>query len=190
MSPTGHKSTLPAHITQEFKLFYESLNNLQLSITSQTLITDYISASQMPLLPEDVSVLLDDHITPLELQQAIGHTKPRKAPGPNGLTIQYYKTLLPSLRKHMVGLFNDFGTGKSFHGTTLGDPKRRQGSRFIWELLAHIPTKHRSQVFKKNYSNQTAITPALLYSLGPGGLRPIQGSQRQHHQSPQPAPCC
>lgn len=47
------------------------------------------------------------------------NTKPGKAPGPDGLTIAYYKTLLPSLGQHMVELYNRLGVWKSFHCSTL-----------------------------------------------------------------------
>lgn len=73
----------------------------------------------MPFLPAEVSTLLDDPITLSELQLAIGQTKLRQAPGPDGLTIQYYKTLLPSLGLYMVNLFNNLETANSFHETNL-----------------------------------------------------------------------
>lgn len=40
--------------------------------------------------------------------------KPGKAPGPNGYTIQYYKTLLPILSPYMITFFNAASTDVSF----------------------------------------------------------------------------
>lgn len=42
-----------------------------------------------------------------------------KAPEPDGLTIQYYKTLLPSLDTHLVKILNELSKGGTFHNSTL-----------------------------------------------------------------------
>lgn len=65
----------------------------------------------MPTLSAETRDLLEEPITLPELQLAIGSTKPGKAPGPDGLTIQYYKTLLPSLGSHLIKLFNNLSEG-------------------------------------------------------------------------------
>lgn len=73
----------------------------------------------MPTLPTEARNPLEDPITLTELQLAIGNTKPGKAPGPDGLTTQYYKTLLPSLGNQLVKLLNDLSKGKTLHNSTL-----------------------------------------------------------------------
>lgn len=73
----------------------------------------------MPSLLAEAQKLLEEPITLPELQLALNNAKPGKAPGPDGLTIPYYKTLLPSLGPHMVNLYNNLGSGKPFHKTTL-----------------------------------------------------------------------
>lgn len=62
---------------------------------------------------------LEDPITLDELQRSIGTTKLGKVPRPDGLTIQYYKTLLPSLCHFMVKMFNALGSGMSLSKETL-----------------------------------------------------------------------
>lgn len=73
----------------------------------------------MATLPTKTRDLLDEPITLTELQLAIGNTKQGKALGPDGLTIQYYKTLIPSLGNHLIKLFNDLSKGSMLHDTTL-----------------------------------------------------------------------
>lgn len=73
----------------------------------------------MPKLSAEVNKTLEDPITLTELQTAIGATKPGKASGTDGFTLQYYKTLLPSLGQFMIKLFNALGSTTLFHKDTL-----------------------------------------------------------------------
>lgn len=141
-----------------------------------------------------VSKLLEDPITLSELQIAIGNTKPGKAPGPDSFTIQYYKTLLPSLGNYLVKLFNDLGKGKTFHGSTLQAqisviPKEGKDPtlcRSYWPIsLSNTDFK----LFTKNHSNQTTAPLTLPDPSGPNWLCTIERSQRQYNQSPQSTTC-
>lgn len=49
----------------------------------------------------------------------MGAIKPGKAPGLDGYTIQYYKTLLPLLAQHMVAFLNAVGSDATFPRDTL-----------------------------------------------------------------------
>lgn len=118
-SPTGQKATIPQQITQEFRTYYEALYNLNMPQPAPERIADYVADSNMPTLPTMSQALLDEPITLMDIQLAIKNTKQGKAPGPDGLTIQYYKTLLPSLGQHLTKLFNDLGKGSSLHHNTL-----------------------------------------------------------------------
>lgn len=82
-------------------------------------MADYIATSLMPTLPTETRDLLEDPITLPELQWAIGNTKAGKAPGSDGLTIQYYKILLPSLGNHLVKLLNNLSKGSTLYNSTL-----------------------------------------------------------------------
>lgn len=66
-------------------------------------------SSQLPTISLEIKADLDVLISLEELELAVGSTKPGKAPGPDGLTLQYYRTLLPILGPHMVDLFNGLG---------------------------------------------------------------------------------
>lgn len=71
----------------------------------------------MPTLPTETRELLEDPITLPEVQ--LKNTKLGKAPGPDGLTLQYYKTLLPSLGDHLIKLLNGLTKGGKLYTTTL-----------------------------------------------------------------------
>lgn len=187
VSSTGHKMTLPKHITGEFRSFYESLYNLQTATPSHDHISDYISPSQMPSLPDDAGKLLKDPIKLCKLQSAIGATKPWKAPGSDGFTIQYYKTLLPSLCNYMVKLFNDMGTGKSFREHTLQahisvipkegkDPTSCKRYRLI--SLLNIDLKLFTKI------NATRLQQHLPHVIHSSRFCTYQRSQRQYHKGP------
>lgn len=98
---SGQKHTLPHDIVGEFREFYASLYNLQTPALSQSRIEDYLTNSGIPRLYAEVGELLEEPIAIAEIQSAIGTAKLGKAPGPDGLTAQYFKTLLPSLEKFM-----------------------------------------------------------------------------------------
>lgn len=62
--------------------------------------------SQLPSLSTKIREELNSPITLEELQLAVGEIKTGKASGPDGYTIQYYKTFLPILGPYLVKLFN------------------------------------------------------------------------------------
>ena len=49
----------------------------------------------------------------------MSNTKLGKSPGPDGFTLQYYKTLLPSLGNHLVKMLNGLTEGDVLHASTL-----------------------------------------------------------------------
>lgn len=65
----------------------------------------------MPSLPMEVLEDLDSPDHPRRAPAGNWHHKPGKAPGPDGYTVQYYKTLLPIIGPRMVTFFNSVGTG-------------------------------------------------------------------------------
>lgn len=73
----------------------------------------------MPALSTDARDQLEAPITLPEIQLALGHTKSGKAPGPDGLTLQYYKLLLPALGEHLAKLLNSISEGGTLHINTL-----------------------------------------------------------------------
>lgn len=101
----GQTDTLPEQISQAFKTYYASLYNLPTPSYPLEQMTEYRTSSLIPTLPTEAHEQLEEPITLLELQTEIGNTKPGKAPGPDCLTTQDYKTLLPSLGTQMIKTF-------------------------------------------------------------------------------------
>lgn len=116
----------------------------------------------MPQLSDADIAILEDPTTIEELQGAVRATKQGKAPGPDGLTAQYYKTLLPSLAPYMVKLFNAVGSTVTFAADT---------------LLAHI------SVIPKEGKNPTACgsyRPISLLNLDLKLFTKILANRIQH----------
>lgn len=89
---SGIKLSDSVAIAQKFKKFYWRLYNLQNIQTQQCstwadLISSFLTASGMPLLPLEVIAGMEAPITNKELALVIESSKPRKAPGPDGLKL-------------------------------------------------------------------------------------------------------
>lgn len=119
MTSNGQKCSLPKDIVKEFQRYYTSLCNLLKDSSSLTQTEEYLVKSQMPKLSLEISKLLDKPFTLEEIQNVIGSIKGGKAPGPDGLTITYYKTLMVSLGKFMHKFFNSLGPDMTFPRDTL-----------------------------------------------------------------------
>lgn len=119
ISPSGQKRATPMQIADEFKNFYSFLYNLPKSGVTDTAIREYLTLANTPKLSAEDAAALEEPITMAELQGAIKNMKPGKAPGPDGLTLQYYQTLLPILGPRMLKLFNKLTEGGHLQRDTL-----------------------------------------------------------------------
>lgn len=70
---------------------------LNLKVPDQAEMEEYLTSSEMPSLTTIVQEELESPITLEEVQTAIRLAKTGKAPGPDGLSVQYYKSLMPEL---------------------------------------------------------------------------------------------
>lgn len=109
VSPNKSRVTKPYDIVREFQEYYKTLYNLQIKPPTQAQIDLYLSRSLMRQLSDTDRDNLEKSITMEELQGTVRATKLNKAPGPDGLMVQYYKTLFSSLAPYMVKLFNALG---------------------------------------------------------------------------------
>lgn len=116
---TATKVNLPHHIANTFRDYYKSLHNLPTSSGTQHLMEAYLSSSQIPTLSPESVAELEAPITSEELELALNSTKPGKALGPDGFTLQFYKTLLSSLSPHMITFFNEIGKTATFLSETM-----------------------------------------------------------------------
>lgn len=80
-------------MAEEFRSFYTGLYNRSQSTGSpregRHTPQSYVAASIMPSLPDEVREELDEPLTVEELGATLASSKPKKAPGPDGLTPVY-----------------------------------------------------------------------------------------------------
>lgn len=95
LDPSGLKVTLPKYIAQSFGDYYSPLYNLPGSSQSQVQMDDNLASSHLPRLSSPQRQELETPIILEEVQAAMSLVKPSKAPGPDGFTVQYCKTLSP-----------------------------------------------------------------------------------------------
>lgn len=124
-SSMGQKLNTSSDMAEEFRSFYTGLYNLDRpqSVDSPTegshTPQSYLAASGMPSLPDNVREELEEPLTVAELGSALASSKPKKAPGPDGLTPVYYKTFFDILSKPLVSALNTITEGNSFPVDTL-----------------------------------------------------------------------
>lgn len=111
----GKKVVETKAIAAEFGRFYEALYNIPKTDTSivgdretdgRKEIWDYIKEVSMPTLSKTIIDEIERPITVEELSRVIATLSLGKSPGPDGLTILYYKTFLPVLVVPLCNYFN------------------------------------------------------------------------------------
>lgn len=107
---TGRVHTVSKDIAYQFKLYYEGLYNLCNSSTGHTSISTYEEAIRAFLLDHCPRKVADGDVDSLgaplsstELKLALSQLKLGKSPGPDGFSVQYYKTFL----SHLSAPFNN-----------------------------------------------------------------------------------
>lgn len=114
LDPTGTLQSHPDLIAQLLKYFYSDLYNnpsiphLPIQDTFKDRVQSYLATSGVSTLPVEALHSLNSPITDEEISDTLKHLPNNKAPGPDGLPYDYYKSFLPTLLPHMVSLFNRF----------------------------------------------------------------------------------
>lgn len=93
------------------EFFPLSLSSSEALKTKTELVSEYIRASGMPTLSDEVRHSLESEITAEEFHVALAQTKPRKAPGPDGFTLTYYQSFVTFLTSHFVAAYNTLREG-------------------------------------------------------------------------------
>lgn len=97
-------------IAEQFRKYFHKLYNLAHSSRDRTErikeITDYIKGSGLPSIPAGAIEEMGKPITQEEAQEALKGSPGGKAPGPDGLSIRYYKTFSTVLLPHFLNTFN------------------------------------------------------------------------------------
>lgn len=106
ITQTGVMSNDPQDINNAFKEFYQSLYRSECSSASAHRDT-FLNHLQFEMLTEEVKEGLDNDITVEELLRAIKSINSGKAPGPDGLPIEFYKTFQKQLLIPLLNMFKE-----------------------------------------------------------------------------------
>nr|XP_033811836.1 uncharacterized protein LOC117365469 [Geotrypetes seraphini] len=106
----------PTPISQAFKSYYQKLYTSD--VRSPQLIHDFLTTIPHPKLEKETNALLDLPLTLLELTQVIQSMVPKKAPGPDGLSVEFYKEfqdeIAPFYLQFIAHLMSSSTTSGSF----------------------------------------------------------------------------
>lgn len=129
-------TTNPAKILEAFPCFYSKLYSRP-DPSNAELIPQFLEGLPIPSLNDDHRQRMETPITVEEVLGVIKYLKKGSAPGPDGLSIPYYKSFVNTLAPHLTSFFNS---------KTNGDP---------W-----TPTL--IQPLSQTYPNLTKITKMLV----------------------------
>lgn len=110
-------------IVKEFLSFYQYLYHVQHTIADQDtrtkLIQDYLAHANLPKLPSDALTALEGEFTNSEMCVALKAMANGKAPGPDGLTVAYYRSFADVLLPRLTCYANTISTGGALRPETL-----------------------------------------------------------------------
>lgn len=112
-TPTGDTLVTTDDISDHFVQYFSKLYNLPTTLppaaTSDrmTAITDFLAQYCPSPLSSDESSDLDLPLSGEEILTALKQMKPGKSPGPDGLTVSYYKSFPGTLVPHLTKAFNN-----------------------------------------------------------------------------------
>uniref|UniRef100_A0A670XQU1 Reverse transcriptase domain-containing protein n=1 Tax=Pseudonaja textilis TaxID=8673 RepID=A0A670XQU1_PSETE len=70
-------------------------------------VKQYLQNANLPQIPKEIEIMLESNITMMELTEALKKQNNGKAPGPDGLPAEFYKTLQESLNLPLLEVMNE-----------------------------------------------------------------------------------
>uniref|UniRef100_A0A2D4LCH5 Uncharacterized protein n=1 Tax=Micrurus spixii TaxID=129469 RepID=A0A2D4LCH5_9SAUR len=70
-------------------------------------VQQYLQEAELPRIPDEVKTMLDEKITMMELTETINRQNIGKAPSPNGLPAEFYKTIQDVISTTMLEVLNE-----------------------------------------------------------------------------------
>ena len=164
-------------IAEHFHSYYKALYNLpqqhrppgMVGNRSQV-IQDFLIKSGLPILDTTDTGVLEDKITPSEIQEVIKKLKTGKSPGPDGFTAIYYRSLPDILSEPLAKALNSLSNQRevtpdwlSAHITVLPKPNKdpTECTRYRPISLLYLDVNF----FSKIIANR--LTPLLQSLIGP-----------------------
>lgn len=105
----GTLLTIHEMISSRFLQYYQELYSSKVAYTDKDL-TDYLDLIPFPTLEPDKRQILDKDISLEEKQAAMGCMQSGEAPGPDGISIEFYSVYRELLAPRMTSLFSQFFT--------------------------------------------------------------------------------
>ncbi|KAJ1091063.1 hypothetical protein NDU88_004191 [Pleurodeles waltl] len=105
-------ATTQVEINETFRNYYSNLYTKRTSCTA-TQIEAFLADSLLPQLPQTDRDGIETPITIEEIELALAQLPRNKALGADGLPSEYYKAYLPSLKSHLLGVFQEAWTKES-----------------------------------------------------------------------------
>lgn len=105
----GALLTTPGAISNRFLQFYQQLYSTRADYTA-TNLSEYLDLIPLPALNSDQSKALDEDITLEEFQTAMSCMQAGKAPGPDGIPIEFYSQQQELLAPRLTSLLSQFYT--------------------------------------------------------------------------------
>uniref|UniRef100_A0A8C6M6K1 Reverse transcriptase domain-containing protein n=1 Tax=Nothobranchius furzeri TaxID=105023 RepID=A0A8C6M6K1_NOTFU len=122
-------------ISKEILKFYD---NLYSSKFSEENCNNFLNSIEMhiPKINDDFRLLCDDNITSLELDKAVKRLSLNKAPGPDGLTANFYHHFWEEIKDLLFGVFSEIFESCDLpptmrHGVIISIPKADKDHRII-----------------------------------------------------------
>ena len=110
--PTGKKLTCTSDITRQFQKFYSNLYNLRDttpkfdSSSRRSMITDFLSSYCPKPIDPKIAKDLDKPLETGEALRALKQLNVGKSPGPDGFSVDYFKTFKELLIPHFIKAFD------------------------------------------------------------------------------------
>lgn len=102
-------------ITEAFSLFYQNIFTFEDFVDAKSL-RQKCKAIIPSRISNEYSLLLKQRISIREIERAIGSLRNGKAPGPNGVPIEYYKANIGWISKDLHELYNEAIVNETLDG--------------------------------------------------------------------------
>lgn len=110
---SGNLTMDPIEINNHFRDFYQQLYESEYKANNKTVQKLFLDQLQFETISEDEKTALDSPLTMEDLSEAIGDINSGKAPGPDGIPIEFYKIFERQLLRPLLDMFEEsFITGR------------------------------------------------------------------------------
>ncbi|KAJ0062189.1 hypothetical protein NL108_017638 [Boleophthalmus pectinirostris] len=108
---SGVLTTDPSEINERFREFYEQLYKSECNV-NEAVQNNFLDKLQFQKLTEEDKEMIDRPLTVTDIIEAIGNLNSGKAPGQDGLPVEFYKVFKNKLAQPLLDMFKEsYGIG-------------------------------------------------------------------------------